>query len=50
MYPGGHVTVEDINLKFESGEFICFIGTSGSVKTTRMRMINRMNQPSQEEF
>lgn len=47
VYPGGQVAVEDINLKFESGEFICFIGTSGSGKTTCMRMINRMNQPSQ---
>ena len=31
---------------FEKGEFICFIGTSGSGKTTSMRMINRMTEPT----
>ncbi|MBL1223587.1 betaine/proline/choline family ABC transporter ATP-binding protein [Enterococcus sp. BWR-S5] len=46
IYKGGKVAVEDINLSFEKGEFICFIGTSGSGKTTSMRMINRMTDPS----
>lgn len=46
IYRGGKVAVEDINLSFEQGEFICFIGTSGSGKTTSMRMINRMTEPS----
>ena len=46
VYPGNKVAVENINLKFETGEFICFVGTSGSGKTTCMRMINRMNIPS----
>ncbi|WP_304598426.1 betaine/proline/choline family ABC transporter ATP-binding protein [Lactobacillus sp. CBA3605] len=41
-YPGGKIAVEDFNLEIEKGEFICFIGTSGSGKTTTMRMINRM--------
>ena len=36
----------DINLSFDKGEFICFIGTSGSGKTTSMRMLNRMTDPS----
>ncbi|SFH61084.1 betaine/proline/choline family ABC transporter ATP-binding protein [Pisciglobus halotolerans] len=40
------VAVDDLNLKFNDGEFICFIGTSGSGKTTSMRMINRMEEPS----
>ncbi|WP_203650123.1 betaine/proline/choline family ABC transporter ATP-binding protein [Secundilactobacillus yichangensis] len=43
-YPGGKVAVEDFNLEVEKGEFVCFIGTSGSGKTTTMRMINRMLQ------
>ncbi|MEO2497808.1 betaine/proline/choline family ABC transporter ATP-binding protein, partial [Enterococcus faecalis] len=38
--------VDDINLSFDKGEFICFIGTSGSGKTTSMRMLNRMTDPS----
>ena len=46
-YSGNKVAVEDFNLDIEKGEFICFIGTSGSGKTTTMRMINRMlNQTS----
>ncbi len=43
-YSGGKVAVEDFNLEIEKGEFVCFIGTSGSGKTTTMRMINRMLQ------
>ncbi|MGC6767351.1 betaine/proline/choline family ABC transporter ATP-binding protein [Enterococcus sp. LJL128] len=46
IYKGGKVAVEDVNLSFEKGEFICFIGTSGSGKTTSMRMINRMTDPT----
>lgn len=46
IYSGNKVAVKDVNLKFETGEFICFVGTSGSGKTTCMRMINRMNIPS----
>lgn len=46
IYKGGKVAVEDIHLSFEKGEFICFIGTSGSGKTTSMRMINRMTEPT----
>ncbi|MBP2098531.1 betaine/proline/choline family ABC transporter ATP-binding protein [Enterococcus rivorum] len=46
IFKGGKVAVDDINLSFEKGEFICFIGTSGSGKTTSMRMINRMTDPT----
>ena len=46
VYKGGKMAVEDVNLSFNKGEFICFIGTSGSGKTTCMRMINRMNEPT----
>lgn len=46
-YPNGKLAVDDFNLQVGRGEFICFIGTSGSGKTTTMRMINRMlNQTS----
>ncbi|BDR59292.1 betaine/proline/choline family ABC transporter ATP-binding protein [Xylocopilactobacillus apicola] len=47
---GDKVAVNDFNLDVEKGEFICFIGTSGSGKTTTMRMINRMNVPSSGEI
>lgn len=50
IYPGNQVAVENINLNIEEGEFVCFIGSSGSGKTTCMRMINRMNEPSSGEI
>lgn len=46
IYPGNKVAVQDVDLSFERGEFIVFIGTSGSGKTTCMRMINRMLEPT----
>lgn len=46
VYKGNKVAVEKLNLTIADGEFICFIGTSGSGKTTSMRMINRMENPS----
>ena len=46
VYPNNQLAVNNVNLKFNDGEFICFIGTSGSGKTTCMRMINKMNSVS----
>nr|WP_269465232.1 betaine/proline/choline family ABC transporter ATP-binding protein [Carnobacterium sp. CP1] len=46
VYKGGKKAVDNINLAFNEGEFIVFIGTSGSGKTTSMRMINRMIEPT----
>ena len=46
IYNGNKVAVEDVNLSFNKGEFICLIGTSGSGKTTTIRMINRMIDPT----
>lgn len=46
IYPGGKVAVENINLRIERGEFVCFIGTSGGGKTTTLRMINSMLTPT----
>lgn len=50
IYNTDFYAVDDINLRFNDGEFICFIGTSGSGKTTSMRMINRMEDPSKGEI
>jgi len=49
-FPGGKIAVDALNLTFNDGEFIAFIGTSGSGKTTSMRMINRMIEPSSGEI
>ena len=43
---GDNVAVKHIDLKIMAGEFVCLIGTSGSGKTTILRMINRMLKPS----
>lgn len=50
VYPGGVKAVKDATLTIDDGEFVCFIGTSGSGKTTALRMINRMHDPSEGEI
>lgn len=40
------IAVDGISMKINKGEFICLVGTSGSGKTTLMRLINRMNVPT----
>ena len=46
IYRGVNKAVDDISFTVDQGEFICLIGTSGSGKTTTMRMINRMINPT----
>lgn len=46
VYRGGKKAVNKLNMTIEKSEFIAFIGTSGSGKTTAMRMINRMIEPT----
>lgn len=46
IYPDGTEAVKGLNLTVDAGELVVFIGTSGSGKTTSMRMINRMETPS----
>ena len=48
-YPNGKQALVDFNLKVMPGDFVCFIGTSGGGKTTAMRMINRMLDPTSGE-
>jgi osmoprotectant transport system ATP-binding protein len=48
-YANGKEALFDFNLKVMPGEFVCFIGTSGGGKTTAMRMINRMLDPTTGE-
>ncbi len=43
---GDHIVLQNINLKFETGQFIALIGTSGCGKTTTLQMINRLMEPS----
>lgn len=41
-YPDGTRAVDNLSMMIDKGELVVFIGTSGSGKTTSMRMINRM--------
>lgn len=50
VYGGTKKAVDNISLNIESGEFIAFIGTSGSGKTTALRMINRMIEATEGEI
>lgn len=50
IYSGDKKAVDNISLDIESGEFIAFIGTSGSGKTTALRMINRMIEPTKGQI
>lgn len=47
VYGDGTRAVDNLNLTIESGELFVFIGTSGSGKTTSMRMVNRMIDPTE---
>ena len=38
-----------MNIDIEEGDFVAFIGTSGSGKTTALRMINRMIESTEGE-
>jgi osmoprotectant transport system ATP-binding protein len=41
-YGKGKPAVKNLDLKIETGEFVCFIGPSGCGKTTTMKMVNRL--------
>jgi len=38
----GQTAVKNLNLRFEEGAFSVLIGTSGSGKSTTLKMINRL--------
>lgn len=45
-YPGGVQAVVDLSLEVEAGTTLVLVGTSGSGKTTALKMINRLIEPS----
>lgn len=45
-YPGGAHAVEDLCMEVGEGETLVLLGTSGSGKTTTLKMVNRLIEPS----
>ena len=45
-YDGNKNVVDGLNLEIRSGEFVVLVGESGCGKTTTMKMINRLIEPS----
>jgi osmoprotectant transport system ATP-binding protein len=45
-YPDGTVAVGDLSLELQSGEITVLLGSSGCGKTTTLRMINRLIEPT----
>ncbi|MCC5912078.1 MAG: betaine/proline/choline family ABC transporter ATP-binding protein [Clostridiaceae bacterium] len=45
-YDGKTNVIEGLDLKINSGELVILIGESGSGKTTTMKMINRLHEPT----
>jgi len=41
-----HVALHDVDLRIETGELHVLIGTSGCGKTTTLRLVNRLEQPT----
>jgi len=46
QFPGGVEAVSDLSLDIAEGETLVLLGTSGSGKTTTMKMVNRLIEPT----
>ncbi|AJC94982.1 betaine/proline/choline family ABC transporter ATP-binding protein [Staphylococcus hyicus] len=50
VYAGNKKAVDNMTIDIQQGEFVAFIGTSGSGKTTALRMINRMIEATEGQI
>ena len=50
IYPNGFVSVKDVSLHIEDGEFVVFYGPSGCGKSTILRMIGGLEDVSSGEI
>ncbi|WP_234347982.1 ABC transporter ATP-binding protein [Streptomyces specialis] len=46
-YPDGTVAVDDLDLDVAEGELVTLVGPSGCGKTTTMKMVNRLEEPTE---
>ncbi len=46
QYPDGTVAVAGLDLDIAEAELVCLVGLSGCDKTTTMKMINRLIEPT----
>jgi osmoprotectant transport system ATP-binding protein len=46
QYPDGTKAVDDLSMEMATGQITVLVGSSGSGKTTTLRMINRMIEPT----
>jgi osmoprotectant transport system ATP-binding protein len=46
VFPGGDTAVDQLSLEVPDGRLTVFVGSSGSGKSTALRMINRMVEPT----
>ena len=46
VFQGGSTAVDQLSMEIHDGELTVFVGSSGSGKTTALRMINRMIDPT----
>lgn len=46
VYPGDVRAVNDLTMKVEEGETVILLGTSGCGKTTTLKMVNRLIEPT----
>ncbi len=49
-YPGGHRALVEVDLLVETGTTLALLGTSGCGKTTTLRLINRLIEPTSGEI
>lgn len=45
-YQDGHLAVNDVNVEVKAGESVAFVGTTGSGKTTLMKLLLRFYDPT----
>jgi phosphonate transport system ATP-binding protein len=46
VFPDGTKALDDVTLDIPDGQFVCVIGLSGAGKSTFMRCLNRLNDPT----